>query len=93
MRDTARIFLILSVVFILSLSIAGCGNEDEFLPEASSDFVYTTTENEHDNPMNEDNIIPHEQAGYCGNTITTVSYRYSYYTCVNRRLDKFVYGQ
>ncbi len=73
----ARIFLILSVVFIISLSMAGCDNEDEFLPEASSDFVYTTIGTEQDHPTNENNIIPHEEVGYCGNTVTTVSYRYS----------------
>ncbi len=63
-------------IIILSVCLTGCNNEKEFLPEASGDFVYTTTENEHDNPMNEDNIIPHEQMGYCGNTVTTVSYRH-----------------
>ncbi len=64
------------IILAVCLCLSSCNNEDEFLPEASSDFVYTTTENEHDNPMNEDNIIPHEQTGYCGNTLTTVSYQY-----------------
>ena len=62
----------LTVLCAMLVLLSGCARD---LPAQSVEVVLPTCGSEH-GPAEEPNAVPHEAAGYCGNTWTTVTYPY-----------------